>query len=491
MTQSVSVPPKVFPNPSRHRVLKSYIVLITLIATLGGLLFGYDTAVISGAVGRLKAYFVDPRHILDENSASSFLGNVVSSALLGCIIGGLLGGVVASTLGRKLGLIISAVLFFISALGSAMPEIFFAPIGLGGPDYIWNFVFYRILGGIGVGLASMLSPMYIAEVAPAKMRGNLVAWNQLAIIFGMLVVYFVNYAISRSGGGDAWLNQIGWRYMFASGAVPSGIFLALLFFVPETPRFLMLKGREAEARVVLSRTLTEDEANLEIKEIHGSLVQHSSASVFSYGMAIILFGVLLSVFQQFVGINVVLYYAPEIFKSMGTTTDVSLLETIIVGAVNLAFTVVAVLCVDRYGRKPLQIIGALVMGGAMFGLGLSLMLQSKGMFSLICMLVYIAGFAVSWGPVTWVLLSEMFPNKIRNSALAIAVTAQWIANYLVSWSFPIMKDNRTLVAAFHYGFPYFVYGLMGLLAALFTWKYIPETKGRTLEELEQLWLKKD
>jgi SP family xylose:H+ symportor-like MFS transporter len=398
--------------------------------------------------------------------------------------------VVASTLGRKLGLLIAAVLFMVSALGSAMPEMFFAPIGQGGSGYIWNFVFYRILGGIGVGLASMLSPMYIAEVAPAKMRGNLVAWNQLAIIFGMLVVYFVNYAISRSGSGDAWLNQVGWRYMFASGAIPSGIFLSLLFLVPETPRFLMMKGREAEARAVLARTLTEDEAHLEIKEIHESLAHHASASVFSYGMAIIVFGIMLSVFQQFVGINVVLYYAPEIFKSMGTTTDVSLLETIIVGAVNLAFTVVAVLCVDRYGRRPLQIIGALVMAGAMFGLGFSLMMQSKGMFSLICMLVYIAGFAVSWGPVTWVLLSEMFPNKIRNSALAIAVTAQWIANYLVSWSFPIMKDNPALVAAFHYGFPYFVYGVMGVLAALFTWKFIPETKGRTLEELEQLWEKK-
>ncbi len=472
-------------------MLKSYIVLITLIATLGGLLFGYDTAVISGAVGSLKVYFVDPRHIANADEASSFLGNVVSSALLGCIIGGLLGGVVASTLGRKLGLLISAVLFLVSALGSAMPEIFFAPIGQGGPDYIWNFVFYRIIGGIGVGLASMLSPMYIAEIAPARLRGNLVAWNQLAIIFGMLVVYFVNYAISRFGGGDAWLNQVGWRYMFASGAIPSGIFLGLLFFVPETPRFLMMKGREAEARAVLSRTLTEEEANLEIKEIHESFAHHTSSSVFSYGMAIIVFGIMLSVFQQFVGINVVLYYAPEIFKSMGTTTDVSLLETIIVGAVNLAFTVVAVLCVDRYGRKPLQIIGALVMGGAMFGLGLSLMMQSKGMFSLICMLVYIAGFAVSWGPVTWVLLSEMFPNKIRNSALAIAVTAQWIANYLVSWSFPIMKDNKALVDTFHYGFPYFIYGGMAVLAALFTWKFIPETKGRTLEELEELWTRED
>jgi SP family xylose:H+ symportor-like MFS transporter len=486
-----SSPPSAIPQDGGAHTLRLYIVLITLIATLGGLLFGYDTAVISGAVGSLKVYFVDPRNIADPNAASSFLGNVVSSALIGCIIGGCLGGVVAAKLGRKRGLIVAAVLFLVSALGSAMPELFFAPVGQGGSGYIWNFVFYRVIGGIGVGLASMLSPMYIAEVAPARLRGNLVAWNQMAIIFGMLVVYFVNYGIARYGGGDAWLNQTGWRYMFASGAIPSGIFLALLFLVPETPRFLMLNGREAEARAVLSKLVTPAEAELEITEIRGSFAHHASASVFSYGTALLVFGILLSVFQQFVGINVVLYYAPEIFKSMGTTTDVSLLETIIVGAVNLVFTVVAVLFVDKLGRKPLQIIGAIVMAVSMFGLGLSLMMQSKGIFSLLCMLVYIAGFAVSWGPVTWVLLSEMFPNKIRNSALAIAVAAQWMANYLVSWSFPIMKDNKMLVDAFHYGFPYFVYGVMAVLAALFTWKFIPETKGRTLEELEELWKKED
>jgi SP family xylose:H+ symportor-like MFS transporter len=477
--------------PVAPRALKSYIVLITLIATLGGLLFGYDTAVISGAVGSLKVYFIDPRHIANPDEASSLLAFVVSSALIGCIIGGCLGGLVSSTLGRKLGLLVSAVLFLVSALGSSMPEIFFAPVGQGGPGYIWFFVFYRLIGGIGVGLASMLSPMYIAEIAPARLRGNLVAWNQLAIIFGMLVVYFVNYAISRFGGGDVWLNQVGWRYMFASGAIPSGIFLALLFFVPETPRFLMLKGRDAEAREVLGKLVSEEEANLEITEIRESFAHHTSASVFSYGAAIVVFGVMLSVFQQFIGINVVLYYAPEIFKSMGMATDASLLQTIIVGAVNLAFTVVAVLCVDRLGRKPLQIIGAVVMAVAMFGLGTSLMIQNKGMFSLVCMLLYIAGFAVSWGPVTWVLLGEMFPNKIRDTALATAVAAQWIANFIVSWTFPIMKDNRALVDTFHYGFPYFVYGVMAVLAALFTWKFIPETKGRTLEELEGLWTRKE
>jgi SP family xylose:H+ symportor-like MFS transporter len=472
-------------------MLKSYTVLITLIATLGGLLFGYDTAVISGAVGSLRVYFIDPRQLGDADTANSLLGFIVSSALIGCILGGILGGWVASALGRKWGLIVAAVLFLVSALGSAAPEFLFAPIGHGGPGYIWNFVFYRIVGGIGVGLASMLSPMYIAEIAPARLRGNLVAWNQLAIIFGMILVYFVNYAISRLGGGDAWLNDIGWRYMFASGAIPSALFLGLLFLVPETPRYLMLKGREAAARVVLSRLVTPSEQELEITEIRASLAQHHSGSMFSFGIRILVLGVMLSVFQQFIGINVVLYYAPEIFKSMGNGTDASLLQTIIVGLVNLVFTVVAVLAVDKYGRKPLQVIGAAVMAASMAGLGFSLMFKFSGLVSLICMLLYIAGFAVSWGPVTWVLLSEIFPNQIRDKALALAVAAQWIANYLVSWSFPILNNNPTLVANFNHGFPYWVYAFMAVLAALFTWKFIPETKGRTLEELESLWERKN
>jgi MFS transporter, SP family, xylose:H+ symportor len=472
-------------------MLKSYTVLITLIATLGGLLFGYDTAVISGAVGSLRVYFIDPRQLGDADTANSLLGFIVSSALIGCILGGILGGWVASALGRKRGLIVAAVLFLVSALGSAAPEFLFAPIGHGGPGYIWNFVFYRIVGGIGVGLASMLSPMYIAEIAPARLRGNLVAWNQLAIIFGMMLVYFVNYAIARAGGGDAWLNDVGWRYMFASGAIPSALFLALLFLVPETPRYLMLKGREADARTVLSRLVTPTEQELEITEIRASLAQHHSGSMFSFGVRILVLGVMLSVFQQFIGINVVLYYAPEIFRSMGNGTDASLLQTIIVGIVNLVFTVVAVLAVDKYGRKPLQIIGAAVMAVSMVGLGFSLMFKFSGFVSLICMLLYIAGFAVSWGPVTWVLLSEIFPNQIRDKALALAVAAQWIANYLVSWSFPILNNNPTLVANFNHGFPYWVYGFMAVLAALFTWKFIPETKGHTLEELESFWDRKN
>ena len=472
--------------------LNPHVVLLTLIATLGGLLFGYDTAVINGAVDSLKAYFIDPRftnlnNSAQANAANSLLGFLVSSALIGCIVGGLIGGWVSTHLGRKRGLVVAAVLFLVSALGAAAPEFPFAPIGHGGPGYMANFVLYRILGGIGVGLASMLSPMYIAEIAPPKVRGNLVAWNQFAIIFGMLVIYFVNFGISKTGSGDAWLNIIGWRYMFLSGTIPAGLFLLLLFLVPETPRYLMLKGNENGARAVLAKLVTPEEAEKELSEIRNSLTAHHSGKLFSFGVLLIVIGVTLSIFQQFVGINVVLYYATDIFKGMGLSTNASLFQTIIVGAVNLTFTVVAILAVDRFGRRPLQIIGALVMAVSMISLGMNFWLGGKGVVAIICMLVYTAGFAVSWGPVTWVLLSEIFPNQIRGKAMAVAVAAQWIANYLVSWTFPILDKNPYLVDHFKHGFAYWIYGLMGILAALFMWRVVPETKGHSLEEIEAVW----
>jgi SP family xylose:H+ symportor-like MFS transporter len=472
--------------------LNPYVVLLTLIATLGGLLFGYDTAVINGAVGSLKAYFIDPRFAdlanpAQANAANSLLGFVVSSALIGCIIGGLIGGWVSTNIGRKRGLIIAAVLFLLSALGASAPEFPFAPIGHGGPAFMSHFVFYRILGGIGVGLASMLSPMYIAEIAPPKIRGNLVAWNQFAIIFGMLVIYFVNFGISKAGSGDLWLNSIGWRYMFLSGAIPAGLFLLLLFLVPETPRYLMLKGNEPAARAVLDKLVTPDEAQNELSEIRASLSEHHSGKLFSFGALVIFIGIMLSVFQQFVGINVVLYYATDIFRGMGLTTNASLFQTIIVGAVNLIFTVVAILTVDHFGRRPLQIIGALVMAVSMGALGTDFWLGGSGIIALISMLVYTAGFAVSWGPVTWVLLSEIFPNQIRGKAMALAVAVQWIANYLVSWTFPILDKNPYLVEHFKHGFAYWIYGVMSIIAALFMWRFVPETKGRTLEQMEAMW----
>jgi SP family xylose:H+ symportor-like MFS transporter len=465
----------------------SYLLKLTIVATLGGLLFGYDTAVISGTVSSLESFFVLPFG-LDEMSSNARLGFVVSSALIGCIIGGISGGIISKKLGRKNGLILAAILFLLSAIGSAMPEMLLKPVGEADHTFIYIFILYRILGGIGVGLASMLSPLYIAEIAPAKIRGKLVSMNQFAIIFGMLVVYFVNYFIAKQGD-DAWLNTVGWRWMFASEIIPASLFLIMLFFVPDTPRSLVLQSQPEKALDVLIKINGIEEGKKILAEIQNTVVSHSG-KLFSFGITVIVIGVLLSVFQQFVGINVVLYYAPEIFKSMGSGTDVALLQTIIVGAVNLLFTVLAIMTVDKFGRKPLMIIGAAGMAFAMFALGTTFFMESVGMGALIFMLIYVASFAMSWGPVCWVLLSEIFPNKIRGRALAVAVAAQWISNYLVSWTFPMMDKNTYLLEKFNHGFAYWIYGVMGVLAAILVWKFVPETKGKTLEEMEKIWIKK-
>jgi SP family xylose:H+ symportor-like MFS transporter len=465
----------------------SYIWGITLVATLGGLLFGYDTAVISGTVHSLKINFIDPRG-LNEMAANSLLGFTVSSALIGCIIGGLSGGWMALKLGRRSSMKAAAILLIISAIGSGFPELFLAPVGNNAAAFLTPFIIYRIIGGIGVGLASMLSPMYIAEISPAAKRGNLVSWNQFAIIFGMLVVYFVNWTISKQGN-ETWLHEFGWRWMFFSETIPGTLFLVLLFFVPESPRWLVMQQKEEKAFAILSKINGKQIADQVLQEIKETVSGVGSSKLFSYGILIVVVGVLLSVFQQFVGINVVLYYAPEIFKNMGSTTDASLLQTIIVGAINLTFTVLAIFTVDRFGRKPLMIIGALGMALSMVALGFTFYIQNIGIAALLFMLTYVASFAVSWGPVTWVLLSEIFPNRIRGRAMAVAVAAQWISNYLVSWTFPMMDKSSSLNNVFHHGFAYWIYGGMGLLAAWFMWKYVPETKGKSLEEMEKLWKK--
>ena len=464
---------------------KLFIYGITLVATLGGLLFGYDTAVISGTTQSLDVFFIEPLG-LEEAAANSMKGFIISSALIGCIIGGFIGGYMSKTFGRKRSLIFAAILFFISALGSAMPEMLVRPIGEADHTFCTIFIIYRIIGGIGVGLASMISPMYISEIAPAEDRGKLVSLNQFAIIFGMLIVYFVNYAIAKQGD-DTWLNQIGWRYMFGSEMIPAGLFLIALFFVPETPRYMILQGNDTGALSVLKK-INGERANKILNEIKNT-VEHHSGKILSYGIIIIIIGMLLSAFQQFVGINVVLYYAPDIFRKMGSGTDAALMQTIIVGIINLTFTVIAVMTVDRFGRKPLMIIGALGMAVSMIALGTSFFVEQVGIASLIFMLTYTASFAVSWGPVCWVLLAEIFPNKIRSQAMAIAVATQWISNWLVSWTFPMMNDNTALTNTFHNGFAFWIYGIMGALAAYFVWKYVPETKGKTLEEMENLWKK--
>jgi SP family xylose:H+ symportor-like MFS transporter len=530
--------------PHEARSLHPVIIALTLVATLGGLLFGYDTAVINGATEALRQFFVTPlegdaalaavtivqfkglvticmaivltlitsfiiklygrrkgsvvsgflwiigiaalylfflrgENVLSETLGNSLKGFTISSALVGCIIGGSMGGYISQRLGRKSGLILAAILFLISAFGSAMPE----KLGFPGMATISSFIFYRITGGIGVGLASMLSPMYIAEIAPASIRGRLVSWNQFAIIFGMLVVYFVNYFIAR-GRAAEWINTVGWRWMFGSETIPAFLFFILLFFVPESPRFLVLKQKEEKALSLLAR-INKPRAGQILEEIKESL-KEKRAPWLSFGGLVIIVGIMLSVFQQFVGINVVLYYAGDIFRSMGEGNDTSLLQTIIVGIVNLTFTVLAIATVDRFGRKPLMIIGALAMGVSMIALGFSFHLKHVGVVSLIFMLTYTAAFAMSWGPVTWVLLSEIFPNSIRG-AMSIAVAAQWVANLAVSWTFPMMNESSALTRLFNHGFSYWIYGIMGFVAAFLVMKLVPETKGKTLEQIEKIW----
>jgi len=456
---------------------------LTMTATLGGLLFGYDTAVISGAVGAIDANFIEPRG-LSETAGSTLSGMTISAALIGCIVGGAIAGRIADRFGRRTALMFAAMLFLVSALGSALPELGLGSVGAMGPAALTPFVLYRVIGGIGVGIASLVSPLYIAEIAPREVRGKLVSFQQIAIVGGMMGVYFVNWAIAAQGD-DRWVEAIGWRWMFASEAVPAALFLALLWRVPDTPRWLVMRRDDAQALAVLEN-LGEAEPRRTLIEIEESL-QSRDERLWSFGAAVVVVGILLSVFQQFVGINAVLYYAPLMFQNMGASTHMALLQTVIVGVANVGFTLVATFSVDRVGRKPLMIAGAIVMAVSMLVLGTLFATQTLGLAALIAMLVYIGGFAFSWGPIVWILLAEIFPNAIKGRAMGIAVAAQWIANLLVSWSFKVIDGSSALNAAFNHGFAYWLYGLMSVLAALFVWKWVPETKGRSLEDMQTLW----
>lgn len=392
-----------------------YIIGVTLVATLGGLLFGYDTAVISGAKKGLEGFFLQAA---DFRYNKILHGITSSSALIGCVIGGAISGFFASKYGRRNSLRFASVLFFLSALGSCYPEFLFFPFGELGWDLLVAFNSYRILGGIGVGLASAIVPVYIAEIAPSGIRGTLVSCNQFAIIFGMLVVYFVNYmilgdhtnpVIDKSAEGllsvnpasDPWTISTGWRYMFGSEAYVAVVFGILLFFVPKTPRYLVLIGQDEKALSVLTKVNGPEKAKEILNDIQ-TASKEKTEKLFAYGAVVVVIGILLSVFQQAIGINAVLYYSPRIFESAGAGNG--MIQTVIMGVVNIVF------------------------------------------------------------------------------AVAIAVAAQWIFNYLVSSTFPPLYDFSPMAA-------YGLYGIMCVSAALFVWKWVPETKGKTLEDLTRLWKK--
>lgn len=444
----------------------SYLTRIVLVATLGGLLFGYDTAVISGAIGFLQQHF---------DLTPAMKGWAASSALVGCVLGVVLAGPLNDRLGRRTTLIVAAALFLISAIGSAVPET------------LTEFIIYRIIGGLGVGAASMTSPIYIAEISPARLRGRMVSLNQFAIIFGMLVVYFVNYFIAQ-GSEEAWNVATGWRWMFGSEAIPAIVLLGFLFFVPESPRWLMKQGQMEKARSILARIDGEAHADSEMKEINLALQEESGSlrQLFTPPLRLLLvIGVSLAVLQQITGINVFLYYAPEIFKTVaGADSDIALLQTIVIGAVNLLFTVLAICLVDRLGRKPLMIIGASGMGLSLAAIGFAATFNLVGAWLLLFILGYIACFALSVGPVTWVILSEIFPTKIRGRALGIAALCLWVSNFVVSQTFPMMDESPLLVKLFNHGFPFFLYAAFCVLLVVIVVRLVPETKGKTLEQIE-------
>jgi MFS transporter, SP family len=311
-----------------------------------------------------------------------------------------------------------------------------------------------------------------------------VSCNQFAIIFGMLVVYFVNYMIRIRLGdtGEAIQNamiEIGWRRMFVSEAFPAAAFFFLVLLVPETPRYLMLRGRTEKALAVLTRINGTDEAHSILSEIRTTIAEKRE-KLFTYGVRVIMVGILLSVFQQAIGINVVLYYAPRIFENMGASGDASMVQTVVMGTVNIIFTVIAILTVDKVGRKPLLIIGSIGMMTGMTALAALSFADSIGVAALVFIILYTASFMMSWGPVCWVLISEIFPNTIRSQAVAIAVAAQWIANFAVSATFPSLS-------AWSIGGTYLIYAVCSLLSAFFVWRCVPETKGKTLEEMSKLW----
>ncbi|MBX6360585.1 MAG: sugar porter family MFS transporter [Acidobacterium ailaaui] len=439
-----------------------YILTISFISALGGLLFGFDISVISGALPFITPYF----HLSEWGK-----GFAVSSLYLGCMVGCLIAGTVSEHYGRKPSLILSAFLFAVSAIGVALSHQLF-----------W-FIAFRMIGGLGVGMASMLSPMYIAEIAPAKIRGRMVSINQLTIVIGILLTYYVNYQLLD--------HPYGWRWMFGCGLVPSILFLAGMFFVPESPRWLLSGGKEDEGKKILEKiggftyaenTLTQIKIAIDKDKIES---KGWSVLLNKKVLPVLIIGIVLAVYQQFCGINVVFFYGPDIFAKTGASVHAQLLQTVGVGAVNLVFTLVAMWLVERAGRRGLMLFGSAALVVCYIIIGFLLRnISGKGLWLLIFVFLAIASYAVSLAPVTWVLISEIFPNRIRSAGVSIATFFLWLACYILTLTFPVIMENFGGYTAF------WIYAGICALGFLFVYFMVKETKGKTLEEMEELFISK-
>jgi len=436
-----------------------YVIFVTVIAAIGGLLFGFDTAIVAGAT----------RYLKDQFALTSIQeGWAVSVVLIGCMFGAGISGTISDRIGRKRFMLFSAVLFLVSAVGCALPRT------------MAEFVIFRFIGGLGIGSASILAPLYISEIAPARIRGALVSVNQLAIVTGILLAYFVNWAFAGVGPSN-------WRWMYAAGALPSVIFFFLLLRVPESPRWLVKQGRESEALGVLSRVNTADLAAAEVSSIKEALAMEkgSLAELFNRGFRrALLIAVVLAILQQITGINAVLYYAPRIFERAGFTRMSAIGQSTIVGFVNILFTIVAIALVDRVGRKPLLLTAAGGMGISLLLLGAAFKSEAfSGPLILGLILLYIAFFAMAMGPIVWVVMAEIFPTRMRGSAMAIATVILWVSDFAVTLSFPVIADRLNESTAF------WLYAAMCAVDFVFMLAFLPETKGKTLEEIETRWLR--
>lgn len=458
----------------------AWVIFLSFVAAIGGFLFGFDSGVINGTVDALQKAF---------NSTSVGTGINVSSMLLGCAAGAFFAGALADRFGRKPLMLATAVAFTVSAWGSGIAQ--------GSAE----FVVYRVLGGLAVGAASILAPAYISEIAPPHIRGRLATLQQMMIVIGLFVAFLSNYLIASASGGASeafWGGWQAWQWMFWMEIFPALLFLACLLLIPESPRFLVAAGRDDRAAAVLSGISGPRKAVAQVADIKATLekgrkpslsdlVNHVTGRVHP----VVLAGLAIAVLQQFTGINVVMYYGSVLWQSAGFSEGDSLLVNVISGCVNVGFTFVAIALVDRIGRRPLLLAGALgqaVMLAALAmifatadkdpGVGLHLS-RAAGTGALLAANAYIAFFAATWGPVVWVMLGEMFPNQCRGAALAVCGLAGWFANFLVTMTFPI------LLATFDLGVTYMIYAAFGLVAWFFVRRFVEETRGRTLEEMSR------